>query len=72
MDSLAMAMIISQSVSRREATSALPDAPIVEDTMRERRPRASRSRTALARALQHAAAAVAPAPSAPRAAARNT
>ena len=72
MDSLAMAMIISQSISRREVTSALPNAPVVQDTPRERRPRASRSRTALAQALQHAAAAVAPAPSTPRAAARNT
>jgi hypothetical protein len=72
MDSLAMAMIISRSVSRREITSALPDAPVVDDAPHPRRPRAARSRTALARALQHAAAAVAPAPSAPRAAARHT
>jgi hypothetical protein len=71
MDSLVMAAIISQSVSRREVTSALPDAPVVDDTPRERRPRAPRSRTALARVLQHAAAAVAPAPTAPRPAARH-
>jgi hypothetical protein len=67
MDGMPVAMIVSSSLARREITSALPDAPVIEDVPRQRRarvtrPRAARPRAALARTLQRAAVVVAPPP----------
>lgn len=64
MDSLPIAMIMSQRLQRHAAWSALPDAPVVpERPAKVRRPRAVRTRVALSQALDRAARAVAPAPS---------
>ena len=64
MDSLPVAMIVSQRLQEHTAWSALPDAPVVPDKpAKVRRPRAVRSRAALSGALDRAARAVAPTPS---------
>ena len=64
MDSLPVAMIMSRRAQSASARSALPDAPVVPDEpARVRRPRAVRSRTALANVLDRASRAVAPTPS---------
>jgi hypothetical protein len=64
MDSLPVAMIMSQYATNVTARSALPDAPVVPDKpVRERRARAVRSRAALAHVLDRASRAVAPTPS---------
>jgi hypothetical protein len=60
MEGLPIAAILSQAVSRRQLTSALPDAPVVEEPQRPPRIRAERTRSTLARFLQRAAVAVAP------------
>jgi hypothetical protein len=64
MDSLPIAMIMSQSALNSTVRSALPDAPVVPDKpARVRRPRAVRSRSALSHVLDRASRAVAPSPS---------
>jgi len=66
MDSLPVAMIMSQRLSADTAHSALPDAPVVPDEprrVRQPKPRAARSRQALSHVLDRAARAVAPTPS---------
>jgi hypothetical protein len=64
MDSLPVAMIMSERSMNATARSALPDAPVVPDTPRRvRAPRAVRTRTRLSHVLDRAARAVAPAPS---------
>jgi hypothetical protein len=60
MDMLPMAMILGTNVSREQINSALPNAPVVLEV--ERRPRAGRSRAALARVLERAARVVEPKP----------
>ena len=63
MDSLPVAMILSQHAQNDLARSALPDAPVVpEQVRRQRTPRAVRSRAALSHVLDRAARAVAPTP----------
>jgi hypothetical protein len=64
MDSLPVAMILSQHAQSVTARSALPDAPVVPDKPRRvRAPRAVRTRTRLSHVLDRASRAVAPAPS---------
>jgi len=64
MDSLPVAMIMSQHAMNGTARSALPDAPVVPDRPRRvRAPRAARTRSRLSHVLDRAARAVAPAPS---------
>jgi hypothetical protein len=61
MDLLPLAMIQSDNASRRQAFSALPDAPVVPP--KQRRARAVRTRYLTAHLLERAAVAVAPKPS---------
>ena len=64
MDSLPVAMIMSQRAQNATARSALPDAPVIPDRPRRvRAPRAVRTRTRLSHVLDRAARAVAPTPS---------
>jgi hypothetical protein len=70
MDTLPVAMIMSQHAMNSTARSALPDAPVVPDSPRRARrtrpagaPRAVRTRTRLSHVLDRAARAVAPTPS---------
>ena len=66
MDTFATAALLSPSDLMREATSALPHAPVVVPLAPAgRAPRGARSRIALAGALQRAARAVAPAECSP-------
>ncbi len=61
MDHFVTAALLSRSDVMREATSALPHAPVVPATPAGRAHRRARSRIALAGALERAARAVAPA-----------
>jgi hypothetical protein len=62
MDSLAVAVIVSDNLQNSYARSALPDAPVVPDSPRRVRvPRAAGPRRALSAALVRAARAVEPA-----------
>jgi hypothetical protein len=57
------AMLTALGVVHREVKSARPDAPILDEPGRERRlARTTRLRSALARALNHAAQAIEPPP----------
>lgn len=63
MDSLPVAMILSQNAMNETARSALPDAPVVPvKPRRVRAPRAVRTRTRLSHVLDRASRAVAPTP----------
>ena len=65
MDMLTVAMRIGSGAVLNEASSALPNAPVVPDTeiaTTTHRPRAARTRAVVARGLARAADAIAPAP----------
>ena len=61
MDNLMLASILATAAMNRTARSALPDAPVVPDRPRDRRPRAVGPRRAVANGLEHLARAIAPA-----------